>query len=145
MSERSGGRERSRASGRVSGASERTSEWPSTYVSILVCYRPQCRGLASSPRPAGRFPRFVLSSSATRRKRDHVGPPSVLRSLLDPLALRLTRPHSPALVHFCLYLLHPHDPCHSHQPHHHPPSAVLRRRGLDAAWETRGAGGGAQG
>ena len=27
---------------RVSGASERTSEWPSTYISILVCSRPQC-------------------------------------------------------------------------------------------------------
>ena len=27
--------------------SERTSEWPSTYVSILVCFRPQC----SSPTP----------------------------------------------------------------------------------------------
>ena len=25
--------------------SERTSEWPSTYVSILVCSRPQCAGL----------------------------------------------------------------------------------------------------
>ena len=43
-SEHSGGRERSEQSGaseRVSGASERTSEWPSTYVSILVCSRPQ--------------------------------------------------------------------------------------------------------
>ena len=26
----------------MSGASERTSEWPCTYVSILVCSRPQC-------------------------------------------------------------------------------------------------------
>ena len=26
--------------------SERTSEWPSTYVSILVCSRPQCGGAA---------------------------------------------------------------------------------------------------
>ena len=43
VSGRSGGRERSEqseASERVSGASERTSEWPSIYVSILVCSRP---------------------------------------------------------------------------------------------------------
>ena len=25
----------------VSGASKRTSEWPSTYISLLVCFRPQ--------------------------------------------------------------------------------------------------------
>ena len=29
---------------RCERTSERTSEWPSTYVSILVCSRPQCRG-----------------------------------------------------------------------------------------------------
>ena len=29
----------------VSGVSERKSEWPSTYISILVCSRPQCTRL----------------------------------------------------------------------------------------------------
>ena len=30
---------------RCEGTSERTSEWPSTYVSILVCSRPQWAGV----------------------------------------------------------------------------------------------------
>ena len=33
-----------RVSGASERASERTGEWPSTYVSILVCSRPQCLG-----------------------------------------------------------------------------------------------------
>ena len=44
-SERSGGRERSKQSGAnkgLSGASERTSEWPSTTVCNLSCYQPWC-------------------------------------------------------------------------------------------------------
>ena len=47
VSERSRGREQSEQSGvskQVSGASEWTSEWPSTYVSILVCSGPLCEG-----------------------------------------------------------------------------------------------------
>ena len=47
LSERSGGRKRSEqpgASERMSGASERTSEWPSTYVPILGCSAPLCSG-----------------------------------------------------------------------------------------------------
>ena len=50
MSERSGARERSKQGGARSTSkwcertSKRMSEWPSTYVSILVCYRPECDG-----------------------------------------------------------------------------------------------------
>ena len=36
-------------------ASERTSEWPSTYVSILVCSRPQCGSGKSGRANEGRF------------------------------------------------------------------------------------------
>ena len=34
-----------RTSERCEGTSERTSEWPSSYVSILVCSRPECSAL----------------------------------------------------------------------------------------------------
>ena len=49
-SERSGGRERSELSGAskwVSGASERSSKWPSTYVPILGCSAPLWKGSLS--------------------------------------------------------------------------------------------------
>ena len=36
-----------RTSERCERTSERTSEWPSTYVSILVCSRPQCASFVS--------------------------------------------------------------------------------------------------
>ena len=47
MSDRSGGREQSKLSGageQVSGASERTSEWPSTYIWVCGGSGPQCDG-----------------------------------------------------------------------------------------------------
>ena len=54
----------------MSGASEQTSEWPCTYVSILVCSRPQCNSVpASKSITSSAFTDTTLKDDGRERRR----------------------------------------------------------------------------